>query len=109
MTDTTDKLRQVMEAIREFDLHNRAIPLLQSIIDDMPCHAWKDHPAVQTTPVKCLLCDSEAVVIIHAPDGCTCSPNKYQPRCDQHLHRLMDTGEEFVIVEDFRIPKEPKP
>jgi hypothetical protein len=67
-------------------------------------HAWKDHPGVTTTPVKCLLCDSEAAVIVYAPNGCTCSPNKYQPRCEQHLRRAWDTGEDIVVVEDFRLP-----
>jgi hypothetical protein len=69
-----------------------------------PAHAWRAHPGVTTTPVKCLLCDSEAVAIVYARNGCTCSPNKYQPRCEQHLRRAWDTGEDIVVVEDFRVP-----
>ncbi|HEX4611120.1 MAG TPA: hypothetical protein VH092_23215 [Urbifossiella sp.] len=67
-------------------------------------HVWKDHPDVTTTPVKCLLCYSEAAAIVYAPNGCTCSPNKYQPRCEQHLRRAWDTGEDIIVVEDFRLP-----
>jgi hypothetical protein len=70
----------------------------------MTSYAWKDHPGIKTTPVKCLLCDDEAAVIVYAPNGCTCSPNKYQPRCIQHLHRAWDSGEDITVVEDFRIP-----
>jgi hypothetical protein len=70
----------------------------------MICHEWKLTPDVRTTPVKCLLCDTEAVVIAYAPYGCTCSPNKYQPRCYQHLQRAWDTGEDITVVEDFMIP-----
>jgi hypothetical protein len=70
---------------------------------DLPVHEWKNTPEVKTTPVKCLLCDAEAVVITYAPHGCTCSPNKIQPRCAQHLHRARDTMEEIYIIEDFII------
>jgi hypothetical protein len=68
------------------------------------CHEWKNEPSTETDPLRCLLCTDDAAVVIYAPDGCTCSPNKYQPRCRQHLSRANDTDEEFVIVEDFRIP-----
>lgn len=71
-------------------------------------HEWKYEPNTRTTPVKCLLCDSESVVVVYTPQGCTCSPNKYQPRCEQHLSRAIDTGEEIYIIEDFRIPLEPE-
>lgn len=67
------------------------------------CHEWNAEPMVKTTPVKCLLCESEAVAVGYFPHGCTCSPNKIQPRCMQHLIRADDTEEEFVILEDFRI------
>jgi hypothetical protein len=68
------------------------------------CHAWKDHPGVKTTPVKCLLCDDLAAVIVYCPNGCTCSPNKYQPRCDHYLGRLFATCDDpgIRLVEDFR-------
>lgn len=65
---------------------------------------WKKRPGAKTTPVKCLLCDDEAAVIICARHGCTCSPNKYQPRCMQHLIRAIDSNETFEVVEDFTIP-----
>lgn len=67
-------------------------------------HEWKDFPSIVTTPINCLLCSSEAVVVVYAEYGCTCSPNKIQPRCAQHLARALDTGEDIEIIEDFRIP-----
>lgn len=70
----------------------------------MICHEWKLTPEIRTTPIKCILCDSEAAVIIYAPNGCTCSPNKYQPRCYQHLLRVLDTDSGIQVVEDFMIP-----
>jgi hypothetical protein len=66
-------------------------------------HVWNNEPIVRTDRVRCLLCSDDACVIIHAPLGCTCSPNKYQPRCSHHLQRAYDTGEQFEIVEDFRV------
>jgi hypothetical protein len=33
----------------------------------MICHEWKLTPEVRTTPVKCLLCEDEAVVVVYAP------------------------------------------
>lgn len=66
---------------------------------------WNDTPDIRTTPLKCLLCDDEAVVIVYAERGCTCSPNKYQPRCSQHLSRANDSNEDIEVVEDFRIWK----
>ena len=81
-----------------------AAPAVSVPMREYGCHEWKHTPAIKTTPVKCLLCADEATVIIYAADGCTCSPNKFQPRCEQHLMRLRDTGEEFEILEDFRIP-----
>jgi hypothetical protein len=78
--------------------------LEQEAIAVPPAHAWKNEPSVTTTPVKCLLCDSEAVAIVYARNGCTCSANKYQPRCEQHLSRARDTGEDFTVVEDFQVP-----
>lgn len=78
---------------------------LEEMCKRMPVpHEWKMTPQIRTTPIKCLICNDEAVVIVHAPCGCTCSPNKYQPRCMHHLMRATDTGEEIYIVEDFRIP-----
>lgn len=71
-------------------------------------HSWGSEQETKTTPVKCLLCDSEAVAIFHAPNGCTCAPNKIQPRCQQHVLRADDTGEELYLLEDFRIPQPPK-
>lgn len=68
------------------------------------CHEWKSEPDVKTTSIQCLLCEDEAVVIVHAPHGCLCSPNKYQPRCMQHLMRANDTDEDITVIEDFRIP-----
>lgn len=65
---------------------------------------WKDSPETRTTPIRCLLCESEAVVVAYAPFGCTCSPNKIQPRCSQHLTRANDTSELLTVIEDFRIP-----
>ena len=50
-------------------------------------------------PLRCLLCDAEAVVVIEAPNGCTCARNVYQPRCRQHLERASDSGEIFAVVE----------
>lgn len=72
--------------------------------DQLACYEWKNTPEIRTTPVKCLLCDDEAVVVVFAQHGCTCSPNKYQPRCMQHLVRAYATNEDIMIVEDFRIP-----
>lgn len=66
-------------------------------------HDWKTEPGVTTTSIKCLLCDDPAAVIVYAPHGCTCSPNKIQPRCDHHLHRAWDTDEDIEIIEDFRL------
>lgn len=57
-------------------------------------------------PLVCVFgCQRDpAVVVIHAPEGCLCAGNKYQPRCAEHLRKLYDTNEgEFTIVEDFRI------
>lgn len=69
-------------------------------------HEWKNKPHVTTTSVKCLLCDDEAlaVAVFYAPHGCTCSPNKIQPRCMQHLMRADNTDEEMHMLGDFRIP-----
>ena len=73
-------------------------------------HNWNEIEGagitIKTTPIKCLLCYDEAVVVIHAPNGCTCSINKIQPRCGHHLMRATDTQEEFAIIEDFRITNE---
>ena len=57
----------------------------------------------KTTPVKCILCDAEASAIFYCPRGCTCSPNKIQPRCEHHIMRANDTKEEMYLLEDFRI------
>jgi hypothetical protein len=70
----------------------------------LPVHRWRDTPEVKTTPIMCLLCgDKEASVVVYTPHGCTCSPNKIQPRCEHHLMRAYDTGEDYTIIEDFRI------
>lgn len=75
-----------------------------AIKGEIKIHEWKDFPGTKTTPVKCILCKDDAVVVVYAPNGCTCSPNKYQPRCMQHLMRLFDSDEGgFDIIEDFRI------
>lgn len=42
------------------------------------------------TPM-CILCCSDAVCIVKAPNGCTCAANIYQPRCAQHLYKLRDS------------------
>lgn len=52
-------------------------------------------------PIKCILCDDVAAAIIHAPEGCTCAANRYQPRCAQHLIRASDAGEVFEVVEEL--------
>lgn len=56
-------------------------------------------------PLVCIFgCQDPVVAVVHAPEGCTCAGNRYQPRCMQHLMRLADTDEGcFEIVEDFRI------
>lgn len=69
----------------------------------MEAKLWNDTPDILITPIKCLLCSDDAVVIVYAENGCTCSPNKYQPRCMQHLMRANDSNEDIEIVEDFRI------
>lgn len=66
---------------------------------------WIDDAGVKTTPVKCLLCEADAAIIGYFPFGCTCSPNKIQPRCMQHFLRANDTEESFEIIEDFRMWK----
>jgi hypothetical protein len=66
-------------------------------------HSWSDAPETKTTPVKCLLCEGEAAVIVYAPYGCTCSPHKIQPRCIQHLMRAWDSQENITVIEDFII------
>jgi hypothetical protein len=53
----------------------------------------------------CDLCSAVSVVMIRAPQGCTCLRNVYQRRCAQHLQRAWDTMEEFEIVEDYTIEK----
>lgn len=63
-------------------------------------HEWKHVPEVRTTPIKCLLCEEQATAIFYCPRGCTCSPNKIQPRCEHHAY---DTMDEMYILEDFRI------
>lgn len=65
-------------------------------------HSWKNK-GITTTDIKCLLCSASAAVIVYAPEGCTCSPNKIQPRCDHHLGRAYDTEESITILEDFRL------
>lgn len=62
----------------------------------------------KTTLLPCLLCDDPAAVIVYAPNGCTCSPNKIQPRCQHHLNRALDSNEDIEIIEDFRLPQPPK-
>lgn len=64
---------------------------------------WSSEPDVKTSPIKCFICDDPASVVIYAPHGCTCSPNKIQPRCEHHLMRAYDTGETYTILEDFRL------
>lgn len=74
------------------------------IVDGIPPHDWSRHPGIVTTRVDCLLCEDPAVVVCYFPNGCTCSPNRVQARCMQHLIRASDTEEDFAILEDFRIP-----
>lgn len=70
----------------------------------IPFQSWQHSPDTKTTPVKCLLCDAQASVIVHAPYGCTCSPNIIQPRCEHHYRRALDSNEDMRILEDFRVP-----
>lgn len=71
-------------------------------------HNWANTPEIKTTPIQCIFgCKEQAVVITYAKNGCTCHPNKIQPRCEQHLERAFSTGEELEIIEDFRIPTSP--
>ena len=53
-------------------------------------------------PLRCILCDADAVVVIYAPHGCTCATNRVQPRCRQHLGRADDSEETFEILEDLQ-------
>lgn len=59
----------------------------------------------EVLPLICIFgCKDPVAVVIHAPNGCLCANNKYQPRCMHHLNRLRDTNEDdYAIVEDFRI------
>jgi hypothetical protein len=66
-------------------------------------HYWKYVPEIRTTPVKCLLCNTDASAIYYCPNGCTCSPNKIQPRCEHHAGRAYDTEEIMYVLEDFRL------
>lgn len=56
-------------------------------------------------PLVCIFgCTDAVVAVVHAPNGCLCAGNKYQPRCQQHLLKLHDTNYgDYEIVEDFRI------
>jgi hypothetical protein len=58
-------------------------------------------PAPQPPAPKCLLCDTPAAALCHFPQGCTCSPIKYQWRCLHHIVRADGTKEAFTIVESF--------
>lgn len=62
---------------------------------------WKK---LGSMPIKCFLCSEEAVAICYFEDGCTCAKNIIQPRCQHHINRVLDSGDEFEILEDFRIP-----
>lgn len=62
-------------------------------------------PDTPYSKASCDLCSDIAVVMIYAPNGCTCLANKYQRRCMQHLIRADDYKEEFEIVEDYRVYK----
>lgn len=77
-------------------------PPIPRIDEDASREAFEKMKAI--IPLKCFICNTEASVVVYCTKGCTCAANKYQPRCEHHLARLLDTGEELdiEIVEDFR-------
>lgn len=58
----------------------------------------KDASVVTVDVIKCSFCRANAAATIFAEHGCTCSEWRVQHRCVQHMLRLADTDNGYVVV-----------
>jgi hypothetical protein len=64
-------------------------------------------PRLVVEPMKCHLCDDEAVAVFEFSHGCLCSSDRIQPLCLHHARKSAPTeGGTMLLIEDLTVDGE---
>lgn len=113
MNNAEKLLRDMRCEVDYTDVATMSMPLYKRIkatLNGFIGHIGEPNKMVDRPParnsdnvVKCFICDDEvATVMTYCPEGCTCSDNKYQPRCFHHYKRLLDSCDNFYVLEVYK-------